>query len=338
MIALYAILFLLLALGIRVHWKGFVDDALARSQTDAVKGFFIGCVTVSHMSGYLTARGIDLGRLFTFINFTLIGQLMVVMFLFYSGYGVMRAIEAKGEAYVRAMPLKRILTTLVNFDVAVAAFFLLNVLFAREMTARQVLLSFLGWDSLHNSNWYIFDILLCYVFTWVSARFLSRKYVPVATTVLCLGLMGVLSTTKGTWWYDTLLAYPFGLFVGCHQDVLKTLARRFYWPLIVLVIVGLGTAYWLQLNGGVRNIQSILFAAFAVLASMKVAVKSAVLAWMGAHLFPIYIYQRIPMNAMEYWKGGVIVGEHPVVFVLVAVAVTGAIAALYRKWEVRFVV
>ena len=335
MITLYAILFLLLALGIRVRGREGVADALARSHTDALKGFFIGCVMVSHMSVYLTEKGIALGRAFAFVNDVLFGQLMVVMFFFYSGYGVMRAIEAKGDGYVRAMPKRRLLTTLANFDVAVVAFCLLNLAFARPMEWGQVLLSFTGWESVHNSNWYIFDILLCYAFTWAPARFLPRRAVPGATLALCVALMVVLSLTKGKWWYSTLLAYPFGVFAGFYRAPLAAVAKRFYWPLVGVVAVGLAVCYSRLLNGFVYNVHAVLFAAFAVLASMKVEVKSAVLAWMGAHLFPIYIYQRIPMNAMEYWKDGVIVGEHPVVFVLVAVAATGTIAALYRKWEVK---
>ena len=45
---------------------------------------------------------------------TKLEQLMVTMFLFYSGYGVMESIKRKGDDYIKSFPKKRILTTLIN--------------------------------------------------------------------------------------------------------------------------------------------------------------------------------------------------------------------------------
>lgn len=42
------------------------------------------------------------------------GQLIVVMFLFYSGYGVMESVRSKGTAYIKSIPFKRVLSTLVT--------------------------------------------------------------------------------------------------------------------------------------------------------------------------------------------------------------------------------
>ena len=50
------------------------------------------------------------------------------MFLFYSGYGVMESIRKKGEAYVVAMPRHRVAGTLINFDVAVLIFLVVDLL------------------------------------------------------------------------------------------------------------------------------------------------------------------------------------------------------------------
>lgn len=54
-------------------------------------------------------------------------QLVVVMFLFYSGYGVGESFKRKGDGYVKSMPRHRILATLLNFDVAVIVFILLGL-------------------------------------------------------------------------------------------------------------------------------------------------------------------------------------------------------------------
>ena len=336
LLSLYILLALLALIGLRVRGRGFVDDCFDRRQTDAVKGFFIGCVFISHLSGYFEAQGISPGRLFAFLNGRVIGQAMVAAFLFYSGYGVMRAIGAKGLDYVKALPRRRIFATLVKFDAAVAVFFVVNLLIGREMSVREVLLSITGWVSIGNSNWYIFDILCCYALTWAAARVLPRRAVPWAVLVLTAGLMGVLALTQGKWWYSTLLCYPAGVFVGCWRDAVEAFAKRFYGWLLAGVGIALVPGMLWSLNGWVYNLHALAVVAAVVLVSLKATLRSPVLVWMGAHLFPIYIYQRIPMNVLSAWHGGELVRTWPFVFVGVSLVVTAVIAAwLQRERRVR---
>lgn len=136
-------------------------DYLGREQCESVKGIFILLVFFSHFMGYVRQTG---GVAFDMP----LGQLIVTLFLFYSGYGVMESIRTKGAAYVREMPKRRILTTLLNFDIAVLAFIGVDLLLGQSLTAKQCLLSLVAWDSVGNSNWYIFVILLCYVAAWMT--------------------------------------------------------------------------------------------------------------------------------------------------------------------------
>ena len=95
-----------------INRQGTLEDALSRGCTEGVKGFFILLVFFSHAIGYIKTSG------YTFTSFELqlvefvqetIGQLMVVMFLLYSGYGVHQSIMAKGREYIKGMPARRIL-------------------------------------------------------------------------------------------------------------------------------------------------------------------------------------------------------------------------------------
>lgn len=100
----------------------------------------------------------------------LVRQLLVVMFLFYSGYGVTESIASKGKTYINAIPKKRILTTLLNFSVAVCVFIGLASALGKDLTVEQCLLSLIGWESVGNSNWYIFCILICYAATYIAFK------------------------------------------------------------------------------------------------------------------------------------------------------------------------
>lgn len=138
-----------------------IPDYLGREQCDSVKGIFILWVFLSHFMGYVAKVG-------GYVVPVYIGQMMVTLFLFYSGYGVMESIKKKGDDYVRSMPKRRILTTLLNFDIAVLAFVALNLLLGNPMTLKQIALSLVCWDSVGNSNWYIFVILCCYLAAFIA--------------------------------------------------------------------------------------------------------------------------------------------------------------------------
>lgn len=153
------------------------DGCLSRYSTDSIKGIFILVVFARHIFPYIAGIKEDLGyldRLYCSID-SLVRQLLVVMFLFYSGYGVAESIAAKGKKYIDAIPQKRILTTLLNFAAAVCLFIGLAYALGKDLTVVQCLLSLIGWESVGNSNWYIFCILICYGATYIAFKSSTNK-------------------------------------------------------------------------------------------------------------------------------------------------------------------
>lgn len=145
------------------------ENFLSVDTCNTVKGCFILVVFVRHIRQYMHTDGAGVADRVVALVDGHIGQLLVVMFLLYSGYGVALSVMKK-PGYVDAMPRRRILTTLLNFDVAVAAFLVMGLLLGTRYPLPQVALSFTGWESLGNSNWYIFCILLCYTASYVSFK------------------------------------------------------------------------------------------------------------------------------------------------------------------------
>ncbi len=162
------VVLLLIVLFAKSRPTGWNEYYIGKETTSTINGLFIWLVFLSHFTQYLpsSAGNIVGGNL---------GQLVVVMFLFYSGYGCTVQYLTKGESYLRAFPRKRILPTLINFDIAVCAFVAVGLLLGKSMIARKVVLSLVCWDSVGNSNWYIFVIMLCYALFWFSAGVVKRK-------------------------------------------------------------------------------------------------------------------------------------------------------------------
>ncbi len=297
MIALYIAIVLLSAVGI--GWRRELGQSLSIQQCNAIKGISILLVFVSHANQYVNGHGYGYSMLgdqwFLAINEG-IGQLCVVMFLFYSGYGTELSILNKGENYTKRIPKRRCLTTLLNFDVAVVVFLVVSLLIGRTVTLSKFCWALTGWESIGNSNWYIFDIILCYFISFLSTRIATgARNRFLAILVLTLLLIAALYMLKPFWWYDTLLAYPAGAMVAWRKDWFIELARKRYWVVLATSLL----SFVLLINFGLAhvltyNLASVMFAVLVVAITMRVKVENPVLVWLGANLFPIYISSECP--------------------------------------------
>lgn len=327
-------IFLLCLWGIRFSADG---DYLSRERCNSIKGICILLIFLSHSLQYIKVSG----YVFSGIdNLTLIiqkftGQLVVVMFLFYSGYGVALQVSRKGKQYVQQMPQHRILKTLLNFDIAVCFFISLAFLLSQPLRIDQVLLSFLAWDSIGNSNWYIFIILLCYIFSYFANR-VSGNYAEWLILCVCVITMFVLSCVKDTWWYDTILAYPAGyIYTNYRQQVEPILKRYFFAIFFLLVCIFLFTHGHGPFLRGLRpNIMAVAFALIVVMLTMKVQIGNSWLQWFGTNLFPLYIYQRIPMIALQATVGDEFLSHYPIIYLIICLLITCLIARYYKFWSV----
>ena len=201
MLIFYIALFLLALWNIKFSGKQFFkEESFSRDVTDSVKGIFIWLVVFSHFNSYVSYTApIDLaGKKIS----TLLGQLIVACFLFYSGYGVCEAIKRKGTPYVKSIPKKRVLSTLIKFDIAVLIYLIIATFRGKNYELKTILLSFIGWESVGNSNWYIFVILALYLITFI-AFIIFRKNLYAASflaSVLTGDLVIFLYIEKQSWW------------------------------------------------------------------------------------------------------------------------------------------
>ena len=335
MLILYLVLIILLVL-----WRfrfSSENDYLSKDRCNSIKGIFILLIFFSHSLWYIESCGFAYSEMDILIPVIVryIGQLVVVMFLFYSGYGVAIQIQSKGENYVRSMPKHRILNTLLNFDIAVCCFIILALILSQPLSIKQVFLSFLAWDSVGNSNWYIFVIIVCYILTYLAHR-ISSQYIGVVLFLFCVIVMLLLSFCKERWWYDTILTYPVGFLYGQFRNHIEVVLKKFYFPILLMlsVIFFFTHGFSHSLKGLVTNVMAIAFALIVVMLTMRIRIDNSWLQWLGSHLFPLYIYQRLPMLALFHLCGCELLRRYVFCFVLVSFTLTVVIAHFYHWWRV----
>lgn len=309
---------------IRSGGEGLVcfQDYMAPDKTTSIKGIFVLLILVSHSVNCLQLDGSFLNVLYEKVM-RVIGQSVVVMFLFYSGYGVMLSAMKKGRAYVKTIPVRRVARVLFHFVLAVLLFLLVQTLLGERYTLTHILLSLIGWENLGNSNWYIFVILLLYLFSYLAFTVAKSNYKwAVAITFVLTGILTVvLYKTKAYYWWDTAICYPCGMLYVLMQDKVERVFSRHAWAYgasLAGAAVLFAVSWLLRGNAIASILNHVLFLALVLLLTMTVQIHNKILYFFGRHLFSIYILQRLPMLVMLHFGWD----QYPYLFVLVSFAVT----------------
>ena len=209
----------------KLRFTGNNAAYLSPEGTNAIKGIFAIIILCSHMGGYMRFSGSWADN--TYLNLIGgLGQLMVAPFLFYSGYGIFHSFKNK-PGYVSGFFKKRFLKILVHFDLAVALFIIVQTFLAIDYPARNYAFCWVAWESVGNSNWFVFVILALYLFSWLGLLLDKGKgYVLIAVaTVLSVLLWWILFHVahKSWWWVDTIAAFPLGMLFRALRDRVESL-------------------------------------------------------------------------------------------------------------------
>ncbi|MBR2384919.1 MAG: acyltransferase [Clostridia bacterium] len=332
-----------IALILIVVWKArfgsFHEDYMGKSQTCALKGLFAVIIVFSHLRGYISLPSNIYNDAFSYtINF--IGQLMVALFFFYSGFGIMKSYE-KNNDYQKGFIKKRVVKVLVEFDVAVLLYLILSLIIGSYYDWSNYVFCWIGWKSIGNSNWFVFVILLLYVITYLSFFVIKRVkdikkplYLAIITTILSFSAIIVLRfVAEGSWWYDTILCYAFGMWFALIKENFDAFIKRGkkeHWGTIAVVTVLFVALYFIagRINpfAITYNMCACAFCLLITVLTTKVKLDNVILKWLGIHSFAIYVLQRIPMIVLH--KVGI---ANPYVFSIIAIIITMIMAYAFVK-------
>ena len=324
----------LVLIGLKIYPIKFNNNYLSKENTSCIKGVFILIVFISHASTYFTYDLRHSGITLTFLYH--ISQLMVTMFLFYSGYGIVESIKKKKQKYIDKIPINRILKTLFHFDIVIITYMILNHILGIKYSILTNLIALTGWESIGNSNWYISTILILYFSTYISFTIFKKdtKKAIITNTLLAILVMIALSGFKkgidNSYWYNTIMCYPLGMIFSFYKDSIKKVLfnnKTYYLVLISLIILFIGAKESQYLNLVLYSIVALLFVSLIVMITMKVNINNKYLKWLGDNLFYIYILQRIPMIILT--KNDYI-NHHGYRFILFSFIITNVLAFIYK--------
>ena len=335
---LLLVIVILIVFGIR---KRNTDvDYMRYNQTMVIRGIFIAIIFLSHLRQYLVFSS-TLDILICQI-LSMIGQLMVVVFFFYSGYGILLSYRNK-ENYDKSFFVNRLFKTWLHFVVAVLLYLLIDIIVGIPYSIKEILLSFVGWESIGNSNWFVFDILLLYSFVLVAFLLLGRHkkenkkltdavYIIEIVSVLTGVMIIILMFVKQFWWFDTLLCFPFGMVFCLLKDKIDSLMRNpLIWFFAGCSLVGVFIVCYMVNNLFFYYICGCALCLLICWFTFRFSINSPVLLWLGKYSFYIYLYMRIPMICLTCFG----IDEYVYLFSLGCLIFTIILAYIMEKLQKR---
>lgn len=324
----------------------FQRDYLSIQKTNAIKGIFTVLILFSHYSQYVLLSGIyDESYLVLQKH---MHQMVVVMFFFYSGFGMMESISKKGYDYVKSIATKRLPRVFINFDLAVVLFLVLGIAFGKKYTLSTVFEALIGWSSVGNSNWYMFVIFAVYLLVFVAFLHLKWKDNKVAlyggtalTTALSLVFVYcMMRIGRPTRYYNTMILFSVGMWYSLVKNRIEEFVMKndvIYTMCSVIVTGVYCVAFRNRWEYGIEGytIWAIAFVLLVIMITMKISFCNPVLVWFGNHVFSVFILQRLPMIVLKEIGFG---RNHKYMFLIITILVTILLAMLFdyltgKMWE-----
>jgi len=294
---------------INIDIKGnnnFYNDYMDLKYTNPVKGIFVWLIILRHYYTYLKKKN----YLYIKILFYL-GQKIVSLFLFYSGYGLFESITKKGINYVKALP-KKAYNIFINFQISLFFFFLSNLILGIKLKISRYFLSIIFLSTVGNSNWFAFTIITFYLYSYMSFIFIKKEK-PYLGVILLNIIIIIHIYLVYNYFYpkilhpiDNSLCFILGFYYSLiRQSIEKLLMKNdSYYFTITSIIIAIYYYFYVNKFKGLLYIlmTNCFFCVIMIFITMKIRFYNEFLIFLNSHSLSIYFLQRVIMNFVRHKK------------------------------------
>ena len=296
---------------ININFKGineFYYDYMNLKNTNQIKGIFVWMIILYHNRIYFRD---DKKYIYNSI-LDCVGQKMVSLFLFYSGFGICESINYKGINYVKYLPKKGIIL-FIKTQIIIFIFLVTNIFLGIKTSLYNYFLSIIFKSSIGNSNWFAFSIILFYFYSFLSFIFIKkRKYYFLGIIFISI-LCSFHNYFTYNFYYpkvrhtvDNTLTFIIGFWYSLSKKYFENYVLKndkfFYGSLSFSIII-----YYNYYSNRLKtvwivSITNAIFSLIVVLISMKVRFRNEFLTLLNSHSYSIYLLQRIVMRFVKIKK------------------------------------
>lgn len=274
----------LLLIVVSVRLQDRDEDFLSTSDMEPIRGVMAIAIILHHMSERTNG-----GRLFSFMVH--MGYLIVAVFFFLSGYGLMIQFLKKGERYLKGYWKSRIFYIGAIFAFASVVYSIYHLIIG----------DFTPSLTIAANSWYMVVQILLYVIFWCAFKIAGKGYSIGILLVFAMQTLMVivmrLMALPGIW-YMSNYAFVFGLIVAWKRDQIdRIIQQRFVIASLASVVMfSIFSVLPSVIMGGYdvcRMASTICFTVIVLLICSKIRIKSMIWSWLGKISLEIYLYHGL---------------------------------------------
>lgn len=293
-----------LIFGIKFAGKGsFFEDNFSKSQTRALKGLCAIYIIFHHLCTYLA----DFFP--SFYAFKYLGFLMVGVFFFISGYGLMYGVANK-EGYLNGFFKKRVTSVLIPFYI-INLFSLAANYTTGSLTVKTAVLSLFGVYM-----WYVAAIVILYIGFYLSFKiFALPKGILAVSVYTLLYILGMFVLHRffninslGFWWYNSAICFALGIWYCLLRKKINKVICNNYFKVLLLCLIMFVPLYVFICNHFNDDMPSVLvceilicivFTVFIIAMTLKFKIKNPVLNICGDLSLELYLSHALFIYALR---------------------------------------
>lgn len=298
MVTIICFFILIILWGFKIDKKESYSKALSYESTLVIKGICSVEIIIGHI-------GLELSDKLILYPFRKAGVLIVGIFFFISGYGLMQSLIHK-KNYLEHFIKKRLLIILIPVGiVCILSSVLFTILFQNEdKNIWSIIVQILS-----SINWFIWEIIIYYVLFGI----LYKKFNTIdATKLMFLSTVCIISICyvigMDNPWYGSNLCFPLGIFVANNMEVfekwnkkkgkLKTLV------LVLLLFISIVLFYILPEHSIVgsllgRNLAAVCFTLLVINVLSKLQIGNKLTKFLGDISFEVYLIHPLVISCLH---------------------------------------
>ena len=213
-------------------------DVFSKEKIVPLKGILALLIVAHHLSS-------SAGFLSCFHSW---GAPIVSIFLFISGYGVMRSFALKGDAYLQGFFRKRILNgILIPFLLSWVVYKIVFWNYTPDVVETVSAFLKLGIVTLPHS-WYVYAILLFYILFYISCKCSAKYSLPLIMGLFVCYVVMMMHVGYARCWYISSLAFPFGTIYARYENKFTRMYQHpaLYKITVPVLLVLMGLLFLLQ--------------------------------------------------------------------------------------------
>ncbi len=301
---LFFVAFFLIAFwGVKKVPKGeFAEDVLSKERGVVLRGVFIIAIMLHHLS-----QRTETGELFWI--FMYMGSLAVGIYLFLSGYGLMKQYQMRGDAYLSKFLIKRIPRILIPYLIANIFYAVGYTLVGKKVKLITILKSFTTGDPFVLFSWYMISIFFFYLEFYFVHRFIKKKWLMVLIDMLFLAAYIYVCATveTGAWWYNTSIVFFVGMLWAEHEKAIMEFLKKGYVIKLILSFIltialyvySLAFEYGSAINVALMWIDTIIFIVFVMMLNMKLILSNKLIVFWGKISFEVFLYHGFVVTLLK---------------------------------------